>query len=72
MKGLEHVASQVKIMIEEELNYEVEAKNMALMSGLLKKVWYVHIPELYPDYCTQKIIVSEQLDHTGMQPLIRM
>lgn len=60
MQGLEHTYEQVKLMIEEELDYRIEghamqeiAKNIAEATELR-----VIVPELYPTFNTKKILVA--------------
>lgn len=59
MKGLEHVASQVRQMIREELDYGKEAENMAQIGENLSSFNGVIIPQTYSEFCTSKIIVSD-------------
>jgi len=59
MKGLEHVAGQVRQMIEAELDYTKEAKYMRLIGENLASVPGVIVPAIYDEYCTSKIITSQ-------------
>ncbi|HMQ47164.1 MAG TPA: AarF/UbiB family protein [Saprospiraceae bacterium] len=58
MKGLEHVAAQVRQMIEEELDYEREASNMQLMRAELSHFSDVIIPEVFTEYSSPHVITS--------------
>lgn len=59
MKGLEHVAAQVRQMIEEELNYSKEANYMAMINENLLPLEKIIVPQLFPEFCTSKIITSQ-------------
>lgn len=58
MKGLEHVAAQVRQMIEEELDYKREASNMQLMRAELELFPEVIVPEVFPSYSSPHVITS--------------
>ncbi len=59
MRGLEHVAQQIRKMIEEEMDYTREAENMSRIKVNLSSLPNVLIPQTYPEYCTRFIITSE-------------
>ncbi len=60
MKGLEHTYDQVKIMIEEELDYTMEAASMQQIAKNLEDdpELRVVIPKVFQQYCTSKVLVS--------------
>ncbi len=57
IKGIEHAYTQVKKMIEEELDFEQEARSMQRIAINLKDEPALDIPEVFPDYSTQKVLV---------------
>ncbi|MFT4969369.1 MAG: ubiquinone biosynthesis protein [Chitinophagales bacterium] len=61
IQGLEHTYEQVKLMIQEELDYQLEAKSMQEISVSLQASpeLRVKVPEVYPAYNTKKILVAE-------------
>ena len=59
IKGIEHAYTQVRKMIEEELDFKQEAQSMQLIAANLKEEPFVKIPKLFPEYSTQRVLVSE-------------
>lgn len=59
IQGIEHVYSQVKIMIEEELDYEKEANSMNLISANIADIEGVRIPKVIASHSTQRILTTE-------------
>ena len=61
MQGLDHTYDQVKQMIEEELDYQREAKNMYRIAENLKTSpeLRVRIPKVFNDFSTTKVLTSE-------------
>lgn len=62
--GIEHVYGQVKIMIEEELNYELEANSMKLISENISDIEKVRIPSVFESYSTKRILITQFEDGT--------
>jgi predicted unusual protein kinase regulating ubiquinone biosynthesis (AarF/ABC1/UbiB family) len=60
--GIEHVYSQVRIMIEEELDYTREAQSMQTIGENLNETAGVIIPKVYTEYSSKKILVTEFQD----------
>ncbi|MCJ8289911.1 MAG: AarF/ABC1/UbiB kinase family protein [Crocinitomicaceae bacterium] len=58
IQGIEHVYSQVKIMIEEELDYEKEAISMNTISANIAEIEGVMIPEVFASHSTQRILTT--------------
>ena len=60
MQGLEHTYEQVRQMIEEELDYTMEASSMQTVAKNLSEVpeLRVVVPKVYPDYSSPKVLVS--------------
>ena len=61
MQGLDHTYEQVKIMIEEELDYTKEAKSMKIIADNLAGApeLRIKVPKVYAELNTKKILVSE-------------
>jgi predicted unusual protein kinase regulating ubiquinone biosynthesis (AarF/ABC1/UbiB family) len=58
IKGIDHVYSQVKEMIYEELNYTAEACNMETISLQCEKIEGIIIPKVYSEYSSKKILTT--------------
>ena len=58
IKGIDHVYSQVKEMIYEELNYTAEACNMETISLSCEKIEGIIIPKVYSEYSSEKILTT--------------
>ncbi len=59
VQGIEHVYGQVKIMIEEELNYEKEANSMNQISANIVEIEGVRIPKVFASYSSQRILTTQ-------------
>ncbi len=59
IQGIEHVYGQVKIMIEEELNYETEANSMNQISENIAEIEGVRIPKVFSSYSAQRILTTQ-------------
>lgn len=59
IKGLDYMYSQISKMIEEELDYRMEARSMAIISKNLSQNPKVLIPKVYQEYTTDRILVTE-------------
>ncbi len=59
IKGIEHAYTQVKKMIEEELDFEQEASSMQAIAVNLKDEPALSIPQIFPAYSTKKILTSQ-------------
>ena len=58
IKGIDHVYSQVKEMIYEELNYTAEACSMETISLSCEKIEGIVIPKVYSEYSSEKILTT--------------
>ena len=58
VKGMKEVATEVRIMIEEELDYRQEMTNMELMRESLSTEKNILIPKTYPELSTDHLLVS--------------
>lgn len=59
IKGIEHAYTQVKKMVEEELDFEKEAQSMQVIAANLDSEPALRIPRIFSEYSTHKILVSE-------------
>jgi predicted unusual protein kinase regulating ubiquinone biosynthesis (AarF/ABC1/UbiB family) len=62
IKGMDHLYTQVRKMIQEELDYELEANSMFTIGENLKEEKQVFVPKLFRDYSTKKVITSAFCD----------
>lgn len=58
IKGMNHMYTQVKSMIEDELDYEHEAIAMIKIGNNLRNEDGVSVPEVFKDYSNKKVITS--------------
>lgn len=59
INGIEHVYKQVRLMVEEELDYTLEAQSMTRISANLADFPTIIIPKIYDAYSSSKIIVCD-------------
>ncbi|WP_027420298.1 ABC1 kinase family protein [Crocinitomix catalasitica] len=57
INGIEFVYQQVRKMVEEELDYALEAKSMVRISENIAEFENIVVPKVYPSYSSPKIIV---------------
>jgi ubiquinone biosynthesis protein len=57
--GIEHVYGQIKIMIQEELNYEMEANSMNLIAKNISDVEKVRIPKVFEEHSTKRVLITQ-------------
>ncbi|MBQ2652755.1 MAG: AarF/ABC1/UbiB kinase family protein [Methanobrevibacter sp.] len=60
--NLPAMAKEFERSIFKELNYMEEVKNINKITNNFKDVDYIKIPEVYPEYCTSKLITMELID----------
>lgn len=58
IKGMEYAYTQVKKMIEEELDFRQEAVSMQLIQANLTKEKGFEIPLVHPDFSTQRVLTT--------------
>lgn len=77
MGGMDYMYTQIRQMIEEELDFEKEARSMLLIGEGLKDESRVHVPQVFERYSSKKVITStfvngvkisdiQQLDEWGI------
>lgn len=59
IQGIEHVYSQVRIMIEEELDYKKEAISMNLISANIAEIEGVRIPKVIASHSSQRVLTTQ-------------
>ena len=58
IKGIEYAYTQVKIMIQEELDFTKEAKAMQIVRENLKDEFLLTIPEVHEEFSTQRVLTT--------------
>jgi predicted unusual protein kinase regulating ubiquinone biosynthesis (AarF/ABC1/UbiB family) len=59
IKGIEHLYKQVEQMIEEELDYTLEAQSMQQIKKNLQADARIYIPEVYTTHSSKKVLTLE-------------
>lgn len=59
IQGIEHVYGQVRIMIQEELDYQKEADSMRIIAENIKEIEGVRIPIIFPELCSKRILTTQ-------------
>ncbi len=59
IQGIEHVYGQVRIMIEEELDYEKEAQSMKLISANISEIAGVMIPDVFTSHSSKRVLTTK-------------
>lgn len=54
--------TQVRKMIDEELDYAMEARSMMIIAENLEEEDRVHVPKVFEEYSTKKVITSAYVD----------
>jgi len=62
IKGMEHAYTQVRKMVEEELDFRKEAKSMQLIAENLKDEPQLKIPTIHEQFCTERVLTSEYVE----------
>ncbi len=60
--NLPSIAQEFERSIFKELDYMEEVRNIGKITNNFKDVDYIKFPEVYPEYCTSKIITMELID----------
>ena len=58
INGMEHAYTQVRKMIEEELDFNREAEAMEAIRKNLNEEQGLAIPKIYPEYCTGRVLTT--------------
>ncbi|MFK7932850.1 MAG: ABC1 kinase family protein [Saprospiraceae bacterium] len=62
IEGMNHAYSEVRKMIEEELDFRLEAQAMERVRANLAGEPKLQIPELHPEFCTQRVLCTTFYD----------
>src|SRR5690606_33298614 len=58
IQGMDFMYSQIKKMIEEELDFSLEAQYMDAIRKNLESETYLAIPQVYPNFSTKKVLTT--------------
>ena len=58
IKGMDHLYTQIKEMIEAELDFRAEAKAMQLIAGNLSDEPLFYIPEVHPAFSAERVLTT--------------
>ena len=58
INGMEHAYTQVRKMIEEELDFKREAEAMEVIRKNLAEEQGLAIPQIFPEYCTGRVLTT--------------
>lgn len=67
--NLDPIYGEIKKVLAEEMDYEHEARKHAEYEKLMKDVPGCYVPKLYPEYCSEVVIVSEYIDGVPLSTL---
>jgi len=62
IKGMDYLYSEIRKMIEEELDFKQEAKSMQKIAKNLENQPRFSIPEFHPDYSTERVMTTTWYD----------
>ncbi|MBQ9026728.1 MAG: AarF/ABC1/UbiB kinase family protein [Methanobrevibacter sp.] len=68
--NLPAIVSEFERSILKEINYLEEVRNMEIIGSNFKGVSYVHIPKVYTDYCSGKVITMELIEGDELSKVI--
>jgi len=60
------IHAELSERLREELDYQREAKHMALYAQMLHRVDEVHVPTALPEFCTDRLLTMTWLDGTAL------
>lgn len=69
------VLDEFRMTIQEELNYEREAQNLAILGENLKEFEKIQVPQPVPDYTTRSVLTMDFVQGrkiTSLSPLMRL
>ncbi len=69
------ILAEFRHTIEQELNYEQEAKNLIVLGENLKEFERIQVPQPVPDYCTRRVLTMDYVRGrkiTSVGPLARL
>ena len=69
--NLPAIVSEFEKSILKEINYLEEVRNMEILGNNFKNVSYVHIPKVYHEYCSGKVITMELIEGPELSKVIK-
>ena len=69
--NLPAIVSEFEKSILKEINYLEEVRNMEILGNNFKNVSYVHIPKVYHEYCSGKVITMELIAGPELSKVIK-
>ena len=69
--NLPTIVSEFEKSILKEINYLDEVRNMEVLASNFKSVSYIHIPEAYNQYCTNKLITMELIKGAELSKILK-
>ncbi len=72
IRGLDFVYAQVRKMIEEELDFRLEARNIQLITANLSEEPKVYIPQVKEQWSTTKVLTLEWVDGAKINRLTQL
>jgi predicted unusual protein kinase regulating ubiquinone biosynthesis (AarF/ABC1/UbiB family) len=67
--NLDPIYGEIKKVLMEEMDYEHEARKHSEYEILMQDVPGCYVPKLYPEFCSERVIVSEYIDGTPLSTL---
>jgi len=68
---VKEIAEEIRLRIDEELDYELEAGNQRAMARIFRGHPFVYVPEVIPSLSRERVMVSEFVSGTGFEELKR-
>jgi predicted unusual protein kinase regulating ubiquinone biosynthesis (AarF/ABC1/UbiB family) len=68
---VQEIAEEIRLRIDEELDYELEAANQRAMSRIFRGHPFVFVPEVVGSLSRERVMVSEFVKGTGFEELKR-
>ncbi len=72
LMNLEALVSEFATNIRRELNFRTEAINMRRFAANFAGVSYLHVPEVYEDMCSRRLLVMEYMDGINISDIDKL
>src|ERR1700734_1073697 len=66
---VQEIAEEIRLRIDEELDYELEAANQRAMARIFRGHPFVYVPEVIGSLSHERVMVSEFVSGTGFEEL---
>jgi hypothetical protein len=63
------ITQEIRLRIDEELDYELEASNQRAMARIFRGHPFVYVPEVVPSLSRERVMVTEFVSGTGFEEL---